>query len=272
MNLYRVVLVEDEDLIRKGLRFLIPWIEYGCQVVGEACNGAEGVREIIRLQADLVITDVRMPLLDGLGMLEKLQREHPSLRFSTLILSSYDEFEYAQTAIKLGVDEYLLKPIREEEMRAAIARILAKKQAQQRLEFPYEWGLLREQLFAQLPLQLQEERSEGSSIPDVQEIVAYVHEHACEKLRADQVSQRFYRSPSRFQTEFKAQTGYPFNEYLNRYRIALALQCMKETEAPLQEIARRVGFEDSKYFTRVFRKFLGKSPRQVREELRGELG
>lgn len=120
----RVVIVEDEIRIREGLIRLLGKINRDIEVVGVAENGIEGLETIQRLQPDLVITDIRMPRMEGLEMLQLLHAQH--LYFKTIVLSAYSEFAYAQQAIKLGVCEYLIKPIAAEELLLAIKNIEAQ--------------------------------------------------------------------------------------------------------------------------------------------------
>ena len=105
--MYKVLLVEDEEIIRKGLMYLVDWEKEDCVVVGEAGDGVEGTEKIRKLRPDMVITDVRMPFLSGLDMLEQTR----SIPYAAIVISGYDEFEYAKRAIKLGVKDYIVKPI-----------------------------------------------------------------------------------------------------------------------------------------------------------------
>ena len=106
--MYRVVIVEDEKVIRKGIIYVIDWAALDCLVVGEAENGQQGLDMIQRLHPDIVITDVRMPLMDGLEMVRKGQEKQS---FETILLSAYDDFDYVQQALHLEACEYLLKPV-----------------------------------------------------------------------------------------------------------------------------------------------------------------
>ena len=105
----RIVVVEDEMCIREGLVKLLERIDRAYLVVGQADNGKSGLELIKESKPDLVITDVQMPIMDGLEMLRCLQEKQPLPK--VIILSAYSEFSYAQQAIKLGVSEYLIKPI-----------------------------------------------------------------------------------------------------------------------------------------------------------------
>lgn len=125
--MYRVVIAEDEDIIRKGLVYSIPWADMGCTVVGEATNGVEGVALIQRLEPDIVVADINMPILDGLGMIRQTYEQYD---YSAIILSGYSNFEYARTAIRYGVTGYLLKPLKREDLAEAIRD--AKEKCMQR--------------------------------------------------------------------------------------------------------------------------------------------
>lgn len=114
----KVMLVEDEEFILQGIRCIIDWEEISMTVVSMAHNGMEALEMFRRDPADIVVTDVEMPLMDGLELLEEIRKIDPRTR--CIILSGYDEFEYARTALKLDVEEYILKPVNEEQLRQAL--------------------------------------------------------------------------------------------------------------------------------------------------------
>lgn len=105
----RIVIVEDEVRIRDGLRYLLSQMGTQYQIVAEASNGCQGLEKVLELKPDLVITDVRMEDMDGLQMLERINRHH--VQTKAVILSAYSDFGYAQQSVRLGVCEYLLKPV-----------------------------------------------------------------------------------------------------------------------------------------------------------------
>ncbi|MCD8336043.1 MAG: response regulator [Lachnospiraceae bacterium] len=105
----KVFLVEDEAIIREGLRDIIPWQQYGFTVVGDAGDGEQALPMIRETRPDVLITDIRMPFMDGLALSSLVSREFPNTKI--IIISGYDEFEYAQQAIRIGVEQYLLKPV-----------------------------------------------------------------------------------------------------------------------------------------------------------------
>ena len=124
--MYKVLIVEDEDIIRKGLMFMVNWQQAGCVVAGEAADGLEGLEKIRETRPDIVIVDINMPVMDGLEMLEKSIQEYG---YDAIIVSGYSEFEYARKAITLGVTEYLLKPVNFNELYDALGKIIQKQMA-----------------------------------------------------------------------------------------------------------------------------------------------
>ncbi len=117
----RVFLVDDEIVIREGVRMSFPWEESGYTLVGEAPDGEMALPMIRDTRPDILITDIRMPFMDGMELCRIVRREMPWI--GIIILSGYDEFEYARKGIQLGVREYMLKPVTAEELRAALDRV-----------------------------------------------------------------------------------------------------------------------------------------------------
>ena len=116
----RCIIAEDERILRKGLILTTDWKSLDCEVVGEAENGLEALDLFKTKKPDLLITDIRMPLMDGLELIEKCRPLHSA---DYIIMSGYSDFSYAKKAIHLGVSEYILKPLDEEELFDAITKI-----------------------------------------------------------------------------------------------------------------------------------------------------
>lgn len=110
----KVLIVDDEIIIRTGIRTSIDWESMGMTIVGEASNGKEGFEKVLSLEPHIVVTDVRMPVMDGLEFTKLLKENMPNLR--VVIISGYDDFKYAREALRMGVNEYLLKPIGADEL------------------------------------------------------------------------------------------------------------------------------------------------------------
>ncbi|AZO96249.1 response regulator [Halocella sp. SP3-1] len=135
--MYRVMIVDDEPNIRNGLRNIIDWQKYNFTVCSVARNGKDAIEKMKSTYPDLIITDIKMPGLDGLGLIKYIRKSMYDKNMSFIILSGYDEFAYAKEAIKYNVSRYLLKPIDEEEL-IDIVEILAEELSQKnRFEFFY---------------------------------------------------------------------------------------------------------------------------------------
>lgn len=148
MNLYRIILVDDEEEVRKSIIKKIDWKSAGFQVVGDAENGQEALEKIEVLEPDVVLTDIRMPYMDGLTLSERIRQKYPSIKL--VIFSGFDDFDYAKQAIKLNVIEYILKPVNVEEMTAILKKI--KKTLDEEIEQRRNITILRENYRKSLPI------------------------------------------------------------------------------------------------------------------------
>ena len=128
--MFKVFLVEDEIVVREGIRNNIQWEQYGFSYAGDAPDGELALPMIRRIQPDLLITDIKMPFLDGLALSELIRKELP--RTKIVIISGYDDFSYAQQAIRMGVEQYLLKPVIKEKMVELLVSLQQKMEAEQR--------------------------------------------------------------------------------------------------------------------------------------------
>ncbi len=244
------MIAEDEDIIRKGLVYL-PWEDLGCTVVGEACNGIEGVDQIRRLHPDIVLVDINMPVLDGLGMLKETYNE---CIYSAIVLSGYSEFEYARAAIQYGVIGYLLKPLKMAELREAV------KEAKEQCQIRHNWrDRLRESEDLKQTKLLPENYGEDKI---VLAMLQYIREHYKEKLTMQDVTAALNYSETFLNKRFKKQMGTTFNEYLNRFRIQKAMELLNAGGLSVSDVSWECGIHDYKYFNVVFRKYIGCSPKE----------
>lgn len=257
--MYQVLIVEDEEIIRKGLVYGIPWGDMDCCVVGEAANGGEGVRQIDRLNPDIVVVDINMPVKDGLEMLrETIGKYH----FSSIILSGYSSFDYAKTAMHLGVTEYLLKPINREELWAALER------AKQRQEMRYAWANRRQEQGDLLRTRLLKKTVDEETDQVVSQMLEFIEQHFNEKIVMQDVVSRLNYSEAFLNKRFKKVTGITFTEYLNRFRIQKAVEILSRENLSSPEVGYLCGFSTPKYFKDVFHKYMGCTPKEYREAAR----
>lgn len=148
--MHKVLIVDDEPMIREGLQTLVDWNKYGFVVAGTASNGREAVEKHAVLLPDLILIDIRMPGMDGLQAIEEIRKTDTVCHF--LILSGYAEFNYAKQAIAHQVDGYILKPIDEDELESYVERVSEqlKHRSEQQLNTEQTTQLLREELLQQL--------------------------------------------------------------------------------------------------------------------------
>lgn len=118
--MYKIVIVDDEDIVSRGLSEKVDWSKLNCTVCGTAANGLEGIEVIERFKPDIVITDIKMPGMNGLELAEHIKRHYPGM--ITILLSGYSEFDYARTAVRHQVFDYLLKPIKIPDLNACILK------------------------------------------------------------------------------------------------------------------------------------------------------
>ena len=149
MERIRVFITEDESIVREGLRDMIPWSDYGLEFVGDAPDGEMALPLLRKLKPDILITDIKMPFMDGISLSQIIRRELPETKI--IILSGYDDFEYARKAIELNVDQFLLKPITKAEMIQALETAKAhieEEQEQKHYLQQYEQELKRFERFS----------------------------------------------------------------------------------------------------------------------------
>ena len=234
----RILIVEDEVMIREGLARLIK-SHTGHTVIGEASNGQEGLSLALRFKPDLVITDIRMPVMDGLAMIEKAQAD--GAQCSYVIISAYRDFEYARTAIRCGVREYILKPLNRFEVAACLERLLDMKAETMRTEDGEK----------------EEAAEDGGSIGKA---IQYIEHNFYRSISLEEVSQAVHMNTAYFSTLFKKQTGKKYIDYVTDLRMEKARKLILNTDLKIGAIAEMVGYGSTKHFTRIYKEKFGTTP------------
>lgn len=254
--MYKILLVEDEEMIRKGLAFNFDWMKSDCVVVAEATDGVDGIEKIKSCRPDIVVTDVGMPLKNGIEMLQETIEEY---QYAAIILSVYDEFHYAKMAMHIGVCEYLLKPLEHEQL----SKALEKAKEQWKIKRHYRDSVIRtEQVMNRSVLTEQLITPQNINSRRVLSMITYVEENYSRKISIDQMVGLLDTSATYLNQKFKEETGYTFNDFVNRYRIQQAIELLKTGNCKVYHVAGKTGFKEYKYFLHVFRKYTGVSPSQ----------
>ena len=251
-----VIIVEDEEIIRKGLVYTIPWDTFGCRIVGDAPDGLSGLALIRQQKPDLVITDIIMPALNGLEMLQKA-REDAELTFDAVVLTSYTEFSYARKALQLGAADYLLKPVDEQELEKVLVKIRSSRERQN------EMRLEEEVVLVDWSEYLNEQNLCNSY---VSQTLYRIRDHYDEKLSIEALADELAVSASYLSRKFKEATGHTFGELLSKYRIQKAITLLRQGTYRVYEISDRTGFGDYKNFCVVFKKYMQCSPKEYQKE------
>lgn len=255
--MYKILIVEDEKLIRKRLVYGYDYESMGCVVIGEARDGEEGTELIKKLQPDIIITDINMPIMDAFDMLEETIND----LYSTIILSGYDEFKNAQRAIKYGVTEFIVKPIEEEELKAAIKRAIRQVKVNKENE------MLKDRRRELTNLKLIDFSNTQQSDEVVIEMINYIKKNYRGKFIFADVAKEIGYSQSLLHNRFKIHTEMTFNEYLTKYRIQQSIEMLKEKEKKVYEIALECGFSEYKYYNKVFKKYVGMTATEFKEQM-----
>ena len=245
----KVLIAEDENLIRKKLLHFIDYDALGMVVVAEVDNGVSGVELIKKYKPDIVLADINMPEKDGLDMI----KETLDYDYIAIIISGYDYFSYAQRALKYGVTDYLLKPISLDDLNEALVNareIIYKKRSVISRNSDIENAI---------------DISTDEAIKDstVVEMINFIKNNYQDKISISDLSKKLAYSESMLNRKFKKEVHITFNEYLNRYRINKAIELLKNSDYNITEISYMWGYSSAKYFSRVFKKYLGISPSDV---------
>lgn len=249
--MYKVVIIDDEPIIVKGLEKTVKWEELGCTVAGTAYNGVEGMELIRDKKPDILITDICMPGMDGLTMIAALKSEFPNMEIT--ILTGFRDFDYAQQAIRLGVCRFLLKPSIMEELNEAIQTMLG------RLEIR---ASVRGADKMQEDGKEEQEGAAGSFI--VKNALAYMEENYFERLKLADVADNVYVSQWHLSKLLNKYTGQSFSDLLNNVRVERAKELLNDPSLRISDIAEEVGFLDMAHFSRVFKKLAGVSANEYR--------
>ncbi len=241
LNIY---IADDEVWITLGLKKLLEKTGFDVWVVGTANNGLTAKEEIAEFRPDVVFTDIRMPGLNGLELLSAIHEVSPETK--VVMISGYAEFSYAQEAVQRHAFDYLVKPIKEEDLRRVLGNILKEKG-----EDPSS------------------SENEASSSNDrmIDSVIGEIREHYTEDIQLTTLAAKYAVSSGRLSTMIKDELQMNFSDYIAQLRIQRAKELLEDETMSIQEIAEIVGYNDYFYFTKVFKKVQGISPSKYRKSL-----
>lgn len=238
----KLLIADDEDTVRNGIEKYIRLHTDRFDQIYTAENGQQALELIMMHRPELMLLDVRMPLKNGLEVMQETKKL--GIMPMTILLSGYDEFAYAQQALRYGARDYLLKPTRSSDILEYLLKLADEIS-----------GAASDE---------EDQQSDGLP-PLVAKAVEYIEEHYNENLTLQQVAEQIGITGGYLSTLFAQNLNRGFVEYLNEVRIEHACIYLQQNYLKTYEIAYKVGFNDEKYFSRVFKKIKGESPAAFRK-------
>jgi two-component system response regulator YesN len=268
-----ICIVDDEPLVREGLARSVNWRSFRLKVTGVYRDGLEALAAVRRDVPDVLLTDIRMPGLDGIELARVVKQEYPHVVL--VFLTGYGEFEYARTAVSLGAAEYLLKPVSDEALHAILRRVTRlvsgmKRDAEERDTLHRRMECIRR---AHVTLPRPPADAPGAARAPkrrIREVMAYIRANYMQDITLGVLARTFRLSPSYLSRAFSLEAGESFCEFLTRCRVETAGELLADPTLRIYEVSDLVGYHCEKYFARVFKSATGMSPGEYRDRLPGD--
>ncbi len=257
-----VLIVDDEPRTVKGICNILKKNKGDELEIFTSNNGLEAIDLLKTIKIDLLLLDIKMPEMDGISVLEVIDKEE-DIKVSTILLTGYAEFEYARSAIRFNVLNYLLKPVGKDILIDEVEKGIKHSVERRKLE-------KRAKILKKCP-QLFEENMISCRNPYINEAIKYINNNFSKDITLKMIANYVHISESYFSVLFKEEIGMTFTDYLTKLRIKKAKQFLIEYELKIYEIADKVGYHSAKYFIKVFRKNEGSTPNQFRKNLNNNI-
>ena len=243
--MYSILIVEDEPIIRRGIASLIDFESLGISTVQEVENGEQALEKIREEAPDILLTDINMPKMDGITLAQLARTEYPQMRI--IFLTGYDYVDYLLSAVKIGIEDYILKPVTKSEIEALLVKVVAKLNEEKR----------QRELLALA--------SEEDSFSGTQHFEKLILEQLSNpNLALGELAKQLGFSTNYLSLLIKKELGMSFQEYVTQQRIQRAKRLLLSTDMKIYEVALAVGIEDMNYFSYRFKSIVGVSPKSFR--------
>lgn len=240
--MYKLLIVDDEAFERKVIRFMLKKNFTNIEIVDDATNGEDAILLAKKHKPNIIIMDIKMPEKNGLEAQQSIVQFNPNVK--TIILTAFDNFSFAQNAIKLGVVDYILKPIKPNELNDSINKAIS---------------LLRKETIVS-----QNAEDLSSNKDPIHKAIQYINKNFNKDISLESVSEHIHLNPQYFSRYFKNNTGVNFIEYVSKIRIKEGKKLLVSTDKSISRISMDIGYLDPAYFTKVFIKYEGISPHKYR--------
>lgn len=236
--MYRTLIVDDEQSVHQAIRTLVDWNALGLRHPESAYHGVEALEMMETFRPQIVFVDMNMPRMNGVDFLEQAASHYPESRF--IVVSGYDSFDFARAALRHNVVDYLLKPVDEEELAAALKKAVSL-----------------------LPPQPEE----AQTVNDIADnLKKYIDEHYREEISLEFLAEQFHFSREYIGRIFRAKHGFAVYEYILQVRMKQAVELLRNPKLTLPVIADFLGYSNANYFSKAFRRFYGISPSDYRNQ------
>ena len=254
--MYKLLVVDDEAIIIKGIRSFVNFEELSISEVFEASNGETALEIFQDERPDLILADINMPKMNGLDFAMAAKSLKPDVKIA--IITGYDYFDYAVTALKAGIDDYVLKPVSKKDIQETLKNLIEKLQATQN---QHEITRLVEGILHDT--KINNDTSYKAKIQkEIDRNIANVD------FSLNYLAKQLALSNSYLSSLFKRIYGKNFQDYMLSIRLDRAKIFLLSTDMKVYEIAAAVGFDDPNYFSATFKRKFGISPNQFREKMR----
>lgn len=285
------MIADDEKVAIDSLKFIIERSFTDARVTAIARSGREAVAKARENNPDILFMDIQMPGINGIEAIRKIRESHEQI--AIIVITAYDQFEYAKEAINLGVMEYLLKPVNRIKVVDVLSKIMGqirtrREKQQQELELREKLKYAEESLKSLRLLQdsylksgyvvefSETQHFQADEVPDlhgekedglISRAKKYIRENYSKSITLEDVSREVHVSPQYLSKLFKEETGENFIDYLTAVRIRISKNMMEDEKRSIKDICFSVGYSDPNYFSRIFKKIVGYTPTEYKEEV-----
>lgn len=251
--MYHAMLVEDDSAVRYVYSRMKSWAKHGFTIEAEASNGLQAMEALEKSRIDVIFTDIRMPFMDGITLMKTVQQNHPDMCF--VLVSSYNEFEYAREGLRLGATDYIVKPMSEENLDEALHRVketLDSKQDYRVLEMVSQCMGMEENL---------------SEEPLIRNLCEFLTANMNRNVTMEEVAATLHLNKDYFGKVIKQKTGQSFKSLYNLIKMDYAKTLIKSGKYKVYEISEQLGYASADYFTKLFKNTTGVTPAEYKKSI-----
>ena len=256
--MYSILIVDDEPIIRRGIKTFIDFNKYGISNVYEAEDGNSASKVFSEILPDLVLLDINMPFKDGLTIAEEFKNIKKETKIA--IITGYDYFEYAQKALKIGVEDYILKPVSKKDINEIITKLIYElNQEKKHIEV--------EKIINKISNNKNtDNQTVNSKYRDII-LKKFEENYSNVSFNLNSLADNMNLSSGYLSSLFKSLFGIPFQDYLNNIRMEKAKLLLLTTDLKNYEISDQIGFDNVYYFNSKFKKTFGVTPKEFKKNI-----